>query len=114
MAADYIRKPPHLPFVDEVELGVEADSEFVEERDIVCPLLRGEPINKALVHLRCSAEDVQVFADLIEHGWALDLHGDGLARVLQGGTVHLGEGSGSDGLIGYGGEELAEGAAELR
>ena len=102
-----------LRFVREIKLGVKANRPFVQERDVIRALLRREPLDQTLVHLRGSPQDVQVFRHGAQDLRALHLHRDVRVRARQPRAVHLRQTRRGDGLLGDFVEEVAEGPAQL-
>mmetsp|Transcript_10369 Transcript_10369/g.30776 ORF Transcript_10369/g.30776 Transcript_10369/m.30776 type:complete len:319 (+) Transcript_10369:1806-2762(+) len=102
-----------LRLVGEVQLRVEADGPLVQQGHVVRALLGREALHQVLIHLRGAAQHVEVLGHRGQYLGTLHLHRHLLARLAQGGAVHLGQGRRGDGLVGDGAEDLVHWAPEL-
>mmetsp|Transcript_76044 Transcript_76044/g.150674 ORF Transcript_76044/g.150674 Transcript_76044/m.150674 type:complete len:254 (+) Transcript_76044:1573-2334(+) len=99
--------------IDEVELCVEADSPFVEQRHVIGALLRREARHQSLVHLGGTAQHVEILGDELLHARPLYLDGYQVARCLEPRTVHLRQGGRRRWVFAKLVEDLLDSASEL-
>mmetsp|Transcript_42910 Transcript_42910/g.71542 ORF Transcript_42910/g.71542 Transcript_42910/m.71542 type:complete len:317 (+) Transcript_42910:415-1365(+) len=103
-----------LGLVEEVQLCVETDRPFVEERHVVGALLGGKALHQTLVDFRGAAQDVEVLADSGQHIGPLHLYRHPLPALHQLSSVDLRQARRSDWFWRKLAEHLRYGPAQLR